>query len=173
MTTPYLDEIKLLTLINDCKQTESYSPLIRQLGICFSSRDSVARSFQKMPSTHIDAILEKAPKDLKKLKKEDFRTLEGDLDKDEDSSADRETNIESHSTTVDLPSLKRSIQKLYEANSKTFEPLNNALHSLAISLSIDLRLLTDKDQIEEIITVFVIIFEIIVVGKQTNKLHRE
>lgn len=163
-TSSFLDEEKLNQLIDECKQTNSVLPLIRNLGKYFSSRESVAHSFQKMRSAHIDAILEKAPKDLKNLKKEDFRILEGDLDKDEDSCADKEQPPEPHHTTVDLISLRRAMQRLYETHSTAFEPLNIAIHTLATSLIVDLRLITQKDQIEEIITVFVIIFEICVVG---------
>lgn len=109
-------------------------------------------------------MLQKAPKDLKNLKKEDFRTLEGDLDKDEDSSADIEQIREPHFTSVDLISLRRTMHKLYESNVRVFEPLNNALHTLAIRLSLDSRFKTQKDEIEDIITAFVIIFEIVGIG---------
>lgn len=86
------------------------------------------------------------------------------MDKDEDSCADETIPLEPHHTTVDLPSLRRSMHKLYEANNSVFEKLNNALQSLATSLSIDLRILTQKEQLEEIITVFVIVFEILSIG---------
>lgn len=86
------------------------------------------------------------------------------MDKDEDSCADEPIQLEPHHTTVDLPSLRRSMHKLYEANNSVFEKLNNALQSLATSLSIDLRILTQKEQLEEIITVFVIVFEILCIG---------
>ncbi|EDS28979.1 ubiquitin-protein ligase [Culex quinquefasciatus] len=41
------------------------------------------------PSSSIDQKLEKAPEDFKNLEKEDQRTLEEDLDKDEDSAAEK------------------------------------------------------------------------------------
>lgn len=119
-----------------------------------------------MPSAHIDAILEKAPKDLKNLKKEDFRTLEGDLDKDEDSSDNSDKPPEPHHTTVDFVSLRRAMLRLYEQNSGAFETLNQTIHSLATSLCVDLiRFVNDQELIENIITVFVILFEVIVIGK--------
>lgn len=165
----YLDEEKIDQLLDECKTSDSHAPLIRIIGQCFSSRDSVVRSFQKRPSASIDALLEKAPKDLKNLKKEDFRTLEGDLDKDEDSSADIEQKREPHHTTVDLVSLRRTMYKLYNSNVRVFESLNNALHSLAINLSLDSRFKTQKDEIEEIITAFVIVFEIVWIGKCADR----
>ncbi|XP_037037747.1 ubiquitin-protein ligase E3A isoform X1 [Bradysia coprophila] len=160
-----IDEETINKLLDDCKLTNSYAPLIRRLGNCFSSRESICRSFQKMPSAHIDAILEKAPKDLKNLKKEDFRTLEGDLDKDEDSSDNSDKPPEPHHTTVDFVSLRRAMLRLYEQNSGAFETLNETIHSLATSLCVDLiRFVNDQELIEDIITVFVILFEIIVIG---------
>lgn len=161
----FIDEERLNELLDECQRAGNYSPLIRNLGKYFSSRESMARSFQKLRSAHIDAILEKAPKDLMNLKKEDFRTLEGDMDKDEDSCVDNTADVQlPHDTTVDLVSLRRAMQKLYTTHAAAFEPINIAFHSLAIGLTVDLRLLTRKEQIEEIITVFVIIFEIVVIG---------
>lgn len=161
----YIDENKLNDLIEYCQEKDIFSPLIRCLGRYFSSKELMANSFQKKSITHIDAILEKAPKDLKTLKKEDFRTLEGDLDKDEDSCADKKPlNLPKHFTSVDLISLRRSIKKLQATKSGILEPLNNALHTLGTDLSIELRFTFKKDRIEEIITVFVIVFEIIMIG---------
>lgn len=61
-------------------------------------------------------MLEKAPGDLKSLKKEDLRILEGDLDKDEDSCAEAIPIEESDDIDVDLISLRRAMQKLYDDN---------------------------------------------------------
>lgn len=161
----FIDEERLNQLLDECQRAGNYSPLIRNLGKYFSSRESMAGSFQKLRSAHIDAILEKAPKDLMNLKKEDFRTLEGDMDKDEDSCVDNTADEQlPHDTTVDLVSLRRAMQKLNATHAAAFEPINIAFHSLAIGLSLDLRFLTRKEEIEEIITVFVIIFEIVVIG---------
>lgn len=176
----YLDEPSLNRLIDQCKKTNTFAPLIRNLGRYFSSRDLLVQSFQKRPTAHIDELLQKAPTDLKKLKKEDFRTLEGDLDKDVDSSCTdtvgtlssasvhRKRNnrdMPRHYTSVDLPSLRRAMNRLLETKSSAFDSLNNAMQSLAMGISVDLRMQTQRDKIEEIITVFVIIFEIIIIGK--------
>lgn len=162
----FLDEAKLQELIAACKRDNTDTPLIRTLGAIFSSYQSIALSFQKRPCSSIDAMLEKAPGDLKNLKKEDLRTLEGDLDKDEDSSAEKvpETK-ENHHTTVDLASLRRSMKALYEAKSSVFGPINNALQALGESLSVELRVhLTKKEDIEQVISVFVIVFEVLQIG---------
>lgn len=175
-TLNYLDEPSLNRLIDHCKKTNTFAPLIRNLGRYFSSRDLLVQSFQKRPTTHIDELLQKAPKNLKKLKKEDFRTLEGDPDKDVDSSCTdtlaamtnrkrNERDVPRHYTSVDLPSLRRAMNALLETKSSAFDSLNNAMQSLAMGISVDLRMQTQRDKIEEIITVFVIIFEIIIIGK--------
>lgn len=133
--------------------------------------------------------------DLRQLKKEDLRQLEGDQDKDEDSatthghgddhpanmdddagavgavssaaasaSATTENERPSNETSVDLHSLRRVMRRLHAVHSAAFEPLNIAFHSLAITLTVDLRLHSTHDFIDEIVNVFVIIFEIVVVA---------
>ncbi|XP_055592376.1 ubiquitin-protein ligase E3A isoform X2 [Uranotaenia lowii] len=162
----YLDEAKLQDIIKACDRDNSDIALIRTLGAIFSSYQSLAISFQKKPSSSIDAMLEKAPEDLKNLKKEDLRTLEGDLDKDEDSSAEQVPEVkDKHYTSVDLASLRRSISWLLKQKSSVFGPINNALQSLGQSLSIDLRVhLTQNEDIEQVITALVIVFEVFQIG---------
>lgn len=168
---PYLDETNLNELIDYCKKTDRYALLIRNLGRIFSSRDHLIKSFQRQPSTHIDDILQKAPRDLKTLKKEDFRAMEDDLDKDDDCScADDDSSLDdqpitrSH-TSVDLISLRRAMGRLFSISNSIFDSLNNALQTLAIGLGLDLRVLSKTNQIEDIITAFVIVFEIIMISK--------
>jgi len=67
-----------------------------------------------------DAILDKAPSgDLRLLKKEDVRALEGDLDKDEDSQESMANTLDHlpplgpSDTHVDLPSLRRAYAALF------------------------------------------------------------
>lgn len=155
-----LTEPILYSIIEVCQKETSYAFLIRTLGEVFSSRELIAQSFQKSSKSTLDAMLEKAPNDLKSMKKEDLRALENDPDKDEDCLASKEEPRQPHYTTVDLPSLKRSVKKLFEI-SLIFDPLNTALQNLGTSLSCEIRLLTKKEKIEEIITVFVIVFELI------------
>ncbi|XP_063708431.1 ubiquitin-protein ligase E3A isoform X2 [Culicoides brevitarsis] len=155
-----LTEPILYSIIEVCQKETSYAFLIRTLGEVFSSRELIAQSFQKSSKSTLDAMLDKAPDDLKSMKKEDLRALENDPDKDEDCLASKEEPPQPHYTTVDLPSLKRSVKKLFEI-SLIFDPLNTALQNLGTSLSCEIRLLTKKEKIEEIITVFVIVFELI------------
>lgn len=180
-TLPYMDEQVLNQLIDYCKKNNTYAPLIRNLGRYFSSREYLVKSFQKRHTSatqHISKLIPKATaRNLKNLNKEEFRTLEGDLDKDKDesgvtsddddelASGNSKNDLPRHHTSVDLKSLRRSMTHLLETKASAFDSLNNALQSLALSISVDLRMLTQREKIEEIITVFVIIFEIIIIGK--------
>lgn len=179
-TLPYMDEQLLNQLIDYCKKNNTFAPLIRNLGRYFSSREYLVRSFQVVNSQNITKAIPKTTTQiLKSLNKEDYRTLEGDLDKDEDESGalyERDNDIrcnnhiyknnsQSHYTSVDVKSLRRAMTNLLETKASAFDSLNNALQSLALSISVDLRMMTQRNKIEEIITVFVIIFEIIIIGK--------
>lgn len=179
---PYMDELSMNQLIDYCKKNNTFAPLIRNLGRYFSSREYLVKSFQKqiVHSQNIGHISPKYPSHAqsKHLNKEEYRSLEGDLDRDKDetetlydggsnSYAHRNITRPKHYTSVDLESLRRAMKNLLEtkASAFAFDSLNNALQSLALSLSYELRTLTQRDKIEEIITVFVIIFEIIIIGK--------
>lgn len=180
-TLPYMDEQLLNQLIDHCKKNNTFAPLIRNLGRFFSSRECLVKSFQKRHPTkqHISKLLPKTPnRNLKNFNKEDFRALEGDLDKDKDESGvgseddesacgpnNGKTEFSRYHTSVDLHSLRRSMKQLLETKASAFDSLNNALQSLALNICVDLRMLTQREKIEDIITVFVIIFEIIIIGK--------
>ncbi|XP_055316657.1 ubiquitin-protein ligase E3A isoform X2 [Sitodiplosis mosellana] len=180
-TLPYMDEQVLNQLIDYCKKNNTFAPLIRNLGRYFSSREYLVQSFQKRHTSacqHISKLIPKATaRNLKHQTKEEFRALEGDLDKDKDESGvtseddelssgnGKNDTTRLHNTSVDLKSLRRSMTHLLETKASAFDSLNNALQSLALSISVDLRMLTQREKIEEIITVFVIIFEIIIIGK--------
>ena len=178
---PYINEEKLLKILETCKQESSYSLLIRTLGEVYSSADSLSQSFIKQhPDSPLDAMLDKAPKDLKNLKKEDVRIMEGDLDKDEDSQEVSEEGGEcsqgsrSWNTTsmlddvrVDIPSLRRAYKALFEVPGSVFEsPLVHALITLSGNLELDLRLFGRgrRDNAEELLNVFVIVLEIPTLG---------
>lgn len=64
-----------------------------------------------------------------------------------------------------MKSLRRALKTLLETKVSAFDSLNNALQSLTLNICVELQISNDRDKIEEIITIFVIIFEIIVVGK--------
>ena len=154
-------------MIDACEQTKNNSPLIRAIGLVFSSKDYVIKSFQRQAKSSIDKILDRVqqPSEIKILKKEDLRTLEDD-EKEEDSMADKEEEKLSDPayTPVDLESLRRGMKRLYEKNAQIFEKLDNALQTLATMVQIDSRIMKDKEQVEEMLTIFVILFELFQIG---------
>lgn len=163
----FIDEHNLNEMIDACEQTKNNSPLIRAIGLVFSSKDYVIKSFQRQAKSSIDKILDRVqqPSEIKILKKEDLRTLEDD-EKEEDSMADKEEEKLSDPayTPVDLESLRRGMKRLYEKNAQIFEKLDNALQTLATMVQIDSRIMKDKEQVEEMLTIFVILFELFQIG---------
>ncbi|XP_052902298.1 ubiquitin-protein ligase E3A [Anopheles moucheti] len=166
----YLDERMLQELTERCIQEGSDAPLIRTVGAVFSSYRGLAASFQFCPaSSSIEKMLARAPAgDLRNIKKEDLRSLEGDLDKDEDSKAPiklvPDVPDPAH-TTVDVESLRRSLKALYDTRPIIFGPINNALELLGESLLMDLRVgFPTTEELELFVTVFVIAFETLLVG---------
>lgn len=173
-----LDEPQLHALITDYKRSRSPAAIVRTLTVIFSSRHSLAGSFQKRPPSHLDQLLERAPADLRSLKKEDLRSLEGDLDKDEDDSAeaaaaasdsdDGGLSDDAHhavgaTTNVDLQSLRRCLHRLYDTYTPAFETLNQSLYSLALSMPVDMEAMT-RAELAETVDVFLIVFETIAVA---------
>ncbi|XP_034241266.1 ubiquitin-protein ligase E3A isoform X1 [Thrips palmi] len=153
---PYITEEKLLKILETCKKESSYSLLIRTLGEVFSNADSLFHSFVKrIPESPLEALLDKAPPgDLRLLKKEDVRTLEGDQDKDEDCqeeamraqtamalghcSRPMGADIGVWDTYVDLPALRRAYAALFDQvpGSILESVLVLALTTLAASMEI-------------------------------------
>lgn len=163
----HLNESILNDLIDSCDETQNYSPIIRALGLVFSSKDYVIKSFQRQAKSSIDVILDRVqqPSAIASMKKEDLRTLEDD-EKEEDSMADEDDEKlnDPAFTPVDLETLRRSMKRLYEKKPQIYEPLDSALQSLATMVQLDMRILKEKEQIEEVLTVFVILFELFQIG---------
>ncbi|CAO1423964.1 unnamed protein product [Diamesa serratosioi] len=161
----YLDEEKLLEIMDSCEKSENNSLLIRTLGIIFSNADYVSKSFQKRPKSSVDEMLDRVPSptDLK-WTKEDLRTLEGEKDEDSMESKEDEKVIDLAYTTIDFISLRRSMKHLYDTNIIAFEKLDNVICNLLSCLCVDLRIISQKEHIEEFITVVLIIFEIFQIG---------
>lgn len=163
----HLDEAKLDAMLDSCELSKNYSPLIRALGLVFSSKEYVIKSFQRQAKSSVEKLLDrvKQPSAIKTMKKEDLRTLEDD-EKEKDSMVDEEQEKlnDPAYTPVDLESLRRSMKRLYEKNSQIFETLDNALQSLATMVQLDMRIMKDREQVEEMLTVFVILFELFQIG---------
>lgn len=154
-------------MIDACEETQNYSPIIRALGLVFSSKEYVIKSFTRQAKSSIDVILDRVqqPSAIKTMKKEDLRTLEDD-EKEEDSMADEEQEKLSDPayTPIDLDSLRRAMHRLYAKRPQVFESLDNALQSLATMTQLDLRIMKEKEQVEEALTAFVILFELFQIG---------
>lgn len=178
----HLDEPQLHALITAYKRSRTPATLTHPIVRVFSSFQSLAGSFRKRPPSHLDQLLERAPADLRSLKKEDLRSLEGDLDKDEDDSAEAAAaacasdsddgassddappaGTDAATTTVDLPSLRRCLHRLYDTYTPAFETLNESLYTLALQLKSGLAYMT-RAQIAEAVDVFLIVFETIAVA---------
>lgn len=162
-----LDETKLNEMIESCEQSKNFSPIIRALGLVFSSKELVIKSFQRQAKSSIDVILDRVqqPSAITSMKKEDLRTLEDD-EKEKDSMIDEEQEKlnDPAYTPVDLISLRRCMKRLHDRNPQIYEPLDNALQSLATMVQLDLRIRKDKEHVEEILQAFVILFELFVIG---------
>jgi ubiquitin-protein ligase E3 A len=165
--TAFLDESKLNDMIELCEETKNYAPIIRALGLVFSNREPLAKSFQRKAKSSIEVILDRVPQPsaIKTMKKEELRTLEDD-EKDHDSmemEEDKEIRDPTY-TSVDLESLRRIFTKLHEKNSAVFEALDNAIQSLATQMQLDIRFMREKDEFEDVLCCIVILFEIFQIG---------
>ncbi|XP_043268036.1 ubiquitin-protein ligase E3A [Venturia canescens] len=169
---PYLTEAKLLEIIGLCKSEGSYSLLIRTLGEVFSSAEALSRSFQKVEKddSPLVALFERAPVDFLStpgdLNKEAIRSLQGE-DKEEDSSDPTPTVPHPDDTSVDLPAVRRAFAALWSLPGEAFESaLVHALVTLADNIELDLRVfgIVPSDSTDSLLNVFLIVFEIPVLG---------
>ncbi|XP_024945758.1 ubiquitin-protein ligase E3A [Cephus cinctus] len=169
---PYLTEAKLLDIIERCKSEGSYSLLIRTLGEVFSSAEALSRSFQKTAKNDspLTALLDRAPVSLLgppgDLSKEAVRSLQGE-DKEEDSSDPSPAVPYPDDTNVDLPAVRRAFAALWSLPGEAFESaLVHALVTLADNIELDLRVFgkMPSDSTDSLLNVFLIVFEIPVLG---------
>lgn len=91
---------------------------------------------------------------IKGLKKEDVRSLEGEKDKDEDSSAESSKTV---IPPVDIPSVRRAFTALFKLKTSIFEnAMVNALVTLAGNLQMELPTRKDRENQDDIVNVLVI-----------------
>ncbi|XP_076628971.1 ubiquitin protein ligase E3A isoform X1 [Colletes latitarsis] len=169
---PYLTEAKLLDIIEKCKSEGSYSLLIRTLGEVFSCGKALSLSFQKTVKNDspLAALLDRASDSLLRpgdMDKEAIRSIQGE-DKEEDSSEPSPIVPSNDDTSVDLPAVRRAFSALWSLPGEAFESaLINALVTLADNIELDLRVLRIMmawDNMDSLINVFLIVFEIPVLG---------
>ncbi|XP_063233453.1 ubiquitin-protein ligase E3A [Bacillus rossius redtenbacheri] len=166
---PFLTEERLLGVLETCRREDSYSLLIRTLGEVYSSVESLSRSFPRAgPESPLDALLDRAPCDLHRLKKEDVRTLEGEPDKDEDSKeqgagACSVARGSPDELPVSIPSLRRAYHALFQVPGHVFESaLVNALTTLAGDMDLALRVY--REGAADVVAALVVVAEIPVLG---------
>ncbi|KAM7355422.1 ubiquitin protein ligase E3A isoform 2-T2 [Cochliomyia hominivorax] len=110
----YLNEQILDELIEECKKYKRYDRLIHAINQVYCSVKKLSKSFRRPPinskltstatASKLQEILGKSPQELKK---EDLRTLEGEHDKDEDSTCmseeddDHESLVETENVAND------------------------------------------------------------------------
>lgn len=89
------------------------------------------------------------------MKKEDVRSLEGEKDKDEDSSAESSKNIAI--PPVDIPAVRRAFSALFKLKASIFEnAMVNALVTLAGNLQMELPTRKDQENQDDIVNVLAI-----------------
>ncbi|CAH1114233.1 unnamed protein product [Psylliodes chrysocephalus] len=154
----FLTEQALYDVIDDCEANNSYSPLIRTLGEIFSSIENLSKSFPQEAITPTNATSSLENTDIKALKKEEVRSLEGEKDKDEDSSAESSKNS---FAPVDVSSVRRAFTALFKLKTSIFEnALVNALVTLAGNLQMELPTRKERGINDDIVNVLIIVFEI-------------
>ncbi|ETN67687.1 ubiquitin-protein ligase [Anopheles darlingi] len=161
----------LKQLCEQCIERGCVAAVVDQISAIFSSCQLLANSFQCSKATSsIDRMLARAPQgDLRMLKKEDLRSLEGDLDKDEDSKAPVEESPQEPSdpahTSVDLASLRSTMKALYTTQASVFDHIDTALQELGENLSVELQgSMQSTEQLETVVTALVIIIETLLIG---------
>jgi len=171
-----LDETKLDKLLQDCSSTNNYSPLLKTLWDVFSSPESLASSWPsdggQDPPQPLSTTIDLASLELKKMTKEEVRSLEGENEKDVDSSeAEKAKKPASKDTgkvcqcTVDIEALRRSYDKLFALENSIFESgLVNALVMLCSNLEMDLKCKPNIDQELNFLNLYEIILELPVLG---------
>lgn len=139
-------------LISQCEEAKSWSKLIRAIGAVFSKPESIAISFRKTSDEPSSCDSEASA-----LLESDFAShisLMG-------SSVDPEPVRKSPSLLkVDLPSLRRSYQRLMTVPDQPFQgALINALISLSQSLELQLKYSSSTNNDPDFVNIFVIIME--------------
>lgn len=112
--------------------------------------------------------------DLKNLKKEDFRILEGDPDKDIDSSCVNQndmtvsadglasSNCPESKRELDILQVRRALQRLYDVSNDIFEAsMVNGLRTLSQAIEIDLRVYKVKGTLDDMVSSLKFVYKIL------------
>jgi len=175
-----LNKEKLDKIIKECTASGNFSELKQTLWDVFSTQDSVANSWLLEGSTQSVPPEVKCGDAKTKLTKEQLRQMEGETDKDVDSS--QQTNQQEDKEmedgeekekakeiepqcTLDLVSLRESYETLFALDNSIFESgLVNALVMLCSNLEMDLKCRPNIAQEFSFVNMYCIVFELPVLG---------
>jgi len=175
----FLSEEKLDLLITECTETGNYTTLKQTLWDVFSNSESLGASWPLQGvsapvSPPVNNSCETSASNLLKMTKEEVRALEGE--KDVDSSEvevaapvkDETSNTLASSTcTVDITSLRRSYEKLFNMDNTIFEAgLVNALVMLCSNIEMDLKVKPNIAKDINFLNLYEIVLELPVLGME-------
>jgi len=175
----FLSEEKLDHLIAECTETGNFTTLKQTLWDVFSNSESLGASWPMQGvatplSPPVNNSCETSASSLLKMTKEEVRALEGE--KDVDSSEveiaapvkDATTNTLASSTcTVDITSLRRSYEKLFNMDNSIFEAgLVNALVMLCSNIEMDLKVKPNIAKDVNFLNLYEIVLELPVLGME-------
>ena len=162
---PFLTEEKFMNIMQECKDTQCWSLLIRTIGSIFNNPASLVKSFLKTPNTD--------PSTRPSLK-EELRSMETDQDKDTNDAEPQADETEAHATeastsnddsaddvTLDVDGLRRAYKEMFSVDDAPFQSaLINAL--IYLSRDLDMRLKYHKpfEDNANFLNVLLIIIEI-------------
>jgi len=164
----FLTEEKLSSLIETCQQSGDFSSLKQTLWDVFSSPDSLGSSWPVSVSASPPASSSPVCEAGVKRTKEELRALEGEKDVDsceETKPVEKTMQNASAKCTVDIPSLRRSYEKLFSLDNSIFEAgLVNALVMLCSNLEMDLKVKPNVAKDVNFLNLYEIVLELPVIG---------
>lgn len=118
----------------------------------------------------MEKAVEGAGAELRKMTKEEVRTLEGEMEKDVDSTAQQEeegTKESPPTCSLDLDGLRRSYDSLFSLDNCIFESgLVNALVMLCSNIEMDLKCKPNIAKDVNFLNVYEVVFELPVLGSE-------
>jgi len=177
-----LTEDTLEELITKCEKCSDWAPLKQTLWEVFSAPGCLGASWplqdpslpKAASSTSSSSTVSKEPR---KMTKEERRALEGekDVDSQEESrlggasstNTDTDKPMASSRCTVDIPSLRRSYQRLFALDNSIFEAgLVNALVMLCSNLEMDLKCKPNIARDVNFLNLYEMVLELPVLGAE-------
>lgn len=188
MSQQTLDHERLVRLVEEGRSSNNYSALRQTLWEVFSSQEALANSWTNTPlpgRIPLARAIESASAELRKMTKEEVRSLEGEKDVDcceqeEEEERRRAATAAAAAAgpeqqqpepvpvcTVDLDSLRKSYEVLFALDNSIFESgLVNAVVMLCSNLEMDLKCKPNIAKDGNFLNVYEIVFELPVLGSE-------